>query len=42
VTLLLAPVLAYAGRRQLVAGRHLPRTTDTMKENAQWIRARTS
>ena len=35
-------VLALLGRRQLMTERHLPKTTDTMKENSQWIRARTS
>jgi uncharacterized membrane protein YqjE len=39
---IVAVALAYVGRRKLVAERHLPRTADTMKENAQWIRARTS
>jgi Flp pilus assembly protein TadB len=42
VLLLVAVVMALAGRRRLAAGRHLPKTTDTMKETAQWIRARTS
>ncbi len=42
LTLLLAAILAYAGRRKLIAGRHLPQTTDTLRENKQWIRARTS
>jgi len=40
--LLTTAVLAYVGRRKLVTERHLPKTTDTMKENTQWIRARTS
>ena len=37
-----AAVLAQLGRDKLAARRHLPNTTDTMKENAQWVRARTS
>jgi hypothetical protein len=42
VALLLAAVLGMMGRRKVAGGRHLAKTTDTMKENAQWIRARTS
>lgn len=45
VTLLVVVIaagLAAVGRRRLVAERHLPLTVDTMKENAKWIRARTS
>jgi hypothetical protein len=40
--LVAAAVLAAAGRRKLAAERHFPNTIDTMKENTQWIRARTS
>ena len=40
--LMVTAVLALLGRSKLVAERHLPKTTDTMKENSQWIRARTS
>ena len=45
VTLLagvIGAVLAAVGRARLAAERHLPLTVDTMKENAKWIRARTS
>ena len=45
VTLLavvIAAALAVVGRARLAAERHLPLTVDTMKENAKWIRARTS
>jgi hypothetical protein len=40
--LIIAGVLAVAGRRAFAAQRHFPRTVDTMEENAQWIRSRTS
>lgn len=40
--LLLALVLGLAGRRKLTAERPMAKTVDTMKENSQWIRARTS
>lgn len=45
VTLLavvIAAALAAVGRARVAAARHLPLTVDTMKENAKWIRARTS
>jgi hypothetical protein len=45
VTLLMlitAGVLGALGRKRLTADRHMPRTVDTMKENAKWMRARTS
>lgn len=45
VTLLavvIAAALAAVGRARVAAERHLPLTVDTMKENAKWIRARTS
>jgi hypothetical protein len=40
--LLAAAVLGYVGRSRLAAGRHMPRTVDTVKENLEWMRARTS
>lgn len=40
--LIAALVLAMVGKRRLVAERHLPMTMDIMKENAEWIRHRTS
>ena len=40
--LLLAVVLALMGRSRIAAARPLPRTMETMKENSEWIRARTS
>lgn len=40
--LLMTAVLAYVGRRKLVTEQHLPKTTATMKETTEWIRARTS
>jgi uncharacterized membrane protein YqjE len=40
--LLAAGVLAYIGKRRLTAARHMPRTMDSLKENMQWMRARTS
>lgn len=42
VTLLLAGLLAMAGRSRISTERYLPQTTDTLKEHARWIRARTS
>ena len=45
VTLLMMMValaLAYVGRRRLAAQATMPLTVDTLKENAKWIRARTS
>jgi hypothetical protein len=45
VTLLMiaaAAVLAYVGRRRFTAQQAMPLTVDTLKENAKWIRARTS
>ena len=40
--MLTAGVLASLGRRRMTAERHMPRTMDTLKENVQWMRARTS
>jgi len=37
-----AAVLAYTGKQRVTAARHLPRTVDTLKENIEWMRARTS
>lgn len=42
VVLLAAGVLAYVGRNRLRAERRMPHTVDTLKENMQWMRARTS
>ena len=42
LTLLATGVLAMLGRSRVAAGRHMPRTMETMKENSEWIRARTS
>jgi hypothetical protein len=45
VTLLLllaAGALAIVGRRRITARRHMPNTVDTLKENMEWMRARTS
>jgi hypothetical protein len=37
-----AAVLAMTGRSKLNSRRHMPLTSDTMKENLKWMRARTS
>jgi hypothetical protein len=45
VTLLMivtAAALTYVGRRRFSAQPAMPLTVDTLKENAKWIRARTS
>ena len=42
VLLLAAAALFYVGRSRMRADRHMPHTVDTMKENMQWMRARTS
>jgi len=42
VVLLAAVVAGVLGRRRLVHVRPLPRTIDTLKEHAQWIRRQTS
>lgn len=42
VILIAALIAGLVGRDRLVNGRHLPRTMDSMKENAEWIRQRTS
>jgi hypothetical protein len=42
LTFLIAGALALIGRKRLASARHMPRTVDTMKENLEWMRARTS
>ena len=45
VTVLLAVAaggLGYIGKKRITAARHMPRTVDTLKENIEWMRARTS
>lgn len=45
VALILLPTagaLLHVGRKRLTARRYMPRTVDTVKENLQWMRARTS
>ena len=42
LVLIAAGVLAYMGRARLQSQRHMPRTVDTLKEDMEWIRARTS
>ena len=42
VMLLAAGALFYVGRSRMRADRRMPHTVDTMKENMQWMRARTS
>ena len=42
VLLLVAIVLALIGRSRLATSQPLPKTMETMKENSEWIRARTS
>jgi hypothetical protein len=37
----IAGVLALMGRTLLARDRYMPKSVDTLKENAQWIRART-
>jgi hypothetical protein len=37
----IAIALAMMGRTMLSNGRFMPKTVDTLKENAEWIRART-
>jgi hypothetical protein len=36
-----AVVLAMMGRTRLARDRYLPKSVETLKENAEWIRART-
>jgi uncharacterized membrane protein YoaK (UPF0700 family) len=40
--LITAGTLAYIGRARFGRERHMPLTVDTVKENMQWMRARTS
>jgi hypothetical protein len=40
VVLFAAIVLAMLGRNRFTTERHMPLTTDTLKENMQWTRAR--
>jgi uncharacterized membrane protein YqjE len=40
--LVVAAALAYVGKQRMTAARHMPRTVATMKENIEWMRARTS
>lgn len=42
VMLIAAGALAYAGRSRMRAERRMPHTVDTLKENMEWMRARTS
>ena len=42
VMLLTAGALLHVGRKRLTAQRYMRRTIDTVKENLQWMRARTS
>jgi hypothetical protein len=42
VVLLVAAVLAFVGRSRVTGRPHMPRTVETMKENMEWMRARTS
>ena len=42
LTLLLAAVLAAAGRARLGSEKRMPLTVETLKENMEWMRARTS
>jgi hypothetical protein len=37
-----AGALASIGKKRLTAARHMPRTRDTLKENIEWMRTRTS
>ena len=42
VVLVAAVVMAMMGRSRIAGQRHMPLTAKTMKENLQWMRARTS
>jgi uncharacterized membrane protein YqjE len=39
---LAAGALGYVGKKRITAARHMPRTVDTLRENIEWMRARTS
>ena len=41
LTLAAAGALAYMGRSRMAVGPQLPKTMETMKENMEWMRART-
>jgi uncharacterized membrane protein YqjE len=41
LALILAGILTYMGKSRLTAARHMSRTIDTLKENMEWMRART-
>lgn len=45
VTLLLliaAAIFGYVGKSRITSARRMPRTVETMKENVEWMRTRTS
>jgi hypothetical protein len=42
LVLVIAAVLGVVGRGRLTGQPHLPKTMETMKENMEWMRARTS
>jgi hypothetical protein len=37
-----AGTVGYIGKKRITAIRHMPRTVDTLKENIEWMRTRTS
>jgi ABC-type Fe3+-siderophore transport system permease subunit len=37
-----AGTIGYIGKNRIMAARHMPRTVDTLKENIEWMRTRTS
>jgi VIT1/CCC1 family predicted Fe2+/Mn2+ transporter len=42
VVLLVAGILGFVGRSYVSGQPHMPKTVETMKENMEWMRARTS
>jgi hypothetical protein len=42
LTIVAAGGLGYIARKRIAAARHMPRTLETLKENLEWMRARTS
>ena len=42
LSLVIAGVLAAVGKSRMTSARRMPRTVDTLKENMEWMRARTS
>jgi len=42
LTAIAAGVLGYIGKKRIAAPLHMPRTVDTLKENIEWMRTRTS